>query len=167
MKHRFRPFILLFAVLLLCFPVQVIAAALSEIDYIFATTSYTQLPINKEITWSVELSGADMAGYTVQYNLYRRDYNDTGRDYAYYASGTVTGSSFSLMLGDEGRYILRFDVTDSHGNRADLFGGYYTTIGTYGIPLKKAIADVVVDDIAGDGVAKWLEAALRGEAYCL
>ena len=31
----------------------------------------------------------------------------------------------------------------------------------------KAIADVVVDDIGGDGVAKWLEAALRGEAYCL
>jgi HAD superfamily hydrolase (TIGR01484 family) len=31
----------------------------------------------------------------------------------------------------------------------------------------KAIADVVVDDIGGDGVAKWLEAALRGEAYRL
>ena len=28
-------------------------------------------------------------------------------------------------------------------------------------------ADVVVDDIAGDGVAKWLEAALRGQAYHL
>ncbi len=82
--------------------------------------------------------------------------------------GVEKGSGIEWVMTQLGLDKSQLVCFGDSGNDLPMrpYVGTFVAVGNASDEVK-AIADCVVDDIAGDGVAKWLEAALRGEAYHL
>lgn len=148
MKNRLWKW-LIAAMLFCAIPAYAGAASLGDIDYIYAETAYTLLPVNEEITWTLAFDGAaDMGEYTIAAEFHHRGFGDHDRSYTYHTSGTVEDGRITATLTKEGRYVLYLTVTDEQGNSGSVLAGYYVTTGDGSAALKKALAGVKAECLA-------------------
>lgn len=116
--------------------------SVSEIDYAFLTCSNNRLPLNEDVTLTLNYSGPDVADYYFSYDIYYRDYNDSGRTYTLINSGMFDGTSFVRSFEKEGRYLISLTITDADGSSIMTDSNYYTTVGENDTDLGLKIQDI-------------------------
>lgn len=76
-----------------------------------------ELTVGKISVWHTEIEGGTEP-YHFQYALFRKDFSDTGNEYTYVEGSSLetTEPTYTVLIPEEGWYVLQFTVTDALGD---------------------------------------------------
>ncbi|MER2057006.1 MAG: hypothetical protein ABTB30_17105, partial [Clostridia bacterium] len=116
---------------------------IGNITAAYVTEPYTRLPLNKLITWDVIVEGVSIDDLTVTYELLFCKDDTDDRIYTVIKSGDVKNGSFTLSISEEGRYLVRLNLTDRKGDSVRIEQNYYLSEGVNGDALSRKIKEIV------------------------